>query len=170
VGQERSNPNNRHANSTGFEGRAMTAKADAISGAIVPIKLARSRTAEQRKRHARSRVSNGADILTDVDGRSLVARRFRDIASAITTDQGGADHLSEARLQLVRRFAAAAVIAEQMESDLANGKPIDVAQHALLCSSLVRIARQIGVNRIPKTIVPSLDEYLARHHTAEPVA
>ena len=33
------------------------------------------------KAQARSRVSNGRDVLPDVDGRSLVARRYRDIVS-----------------------------------------------------------------------------------------
>ena len=45
-----------------------------------------------RKASARSRVSNGADILPDVDGRSAVARRYRDIAAQIIADMGGASH------------------------------------------------------------------------------
>lgn len=116
--------------------------------------------AANTKDYARSRVSNGNDLLPDIDGRSVVARRYRDIMSAICTDQGGADRISEARLQLVRRFAAAAVIAEQMEADLANGKQIDVGQHALLVSTLVRVARRIGIDRRAKNISPSLQEYL----------
>ena len=55
-------------------------------------------------------------MLPDVDGRSGIARRFRDIASAILVDQGGEAQCSESRKQLVRRFAAAAVLAEQMEA------------------------------------------------------
>jgi len=70
----------------------------------------------QRKAQARSRVSNGHELLPNVDGRSLVARRYRDIMSAIASDQGGVDRLSEARLQLIRRFAAAACLAEQLEA------------------------------------------------------
>ena len=64
-----------------------------------------------RKSHARSRISNGVDLLPNVDGRSLVARRYRDISGAIIVDQGGIDQCSELRLQLIRRFAAAAVLA-----------------------------------------------------------
>ena len=64
-----------------------------------------------RKSHARSRISNGVDLLPNVDGRSLVARRYRDISGAIIVDQGGIDQCSESRLQLIRRFAAAAVLA-----------------------------------------------------------
>ena len=112
------------------------------------------------KAYGRSRLSNGNDLLPDVDGRSPIARRYRDISSAMLTDQGGADQCSEARQQLVRRFAAAAVLAEQMEAKLANGEQIDIGEHALLVSSMVRVARQIGVNRIAKDITPSLSEYL----------
>ena len=68
-------------------------------------------------------------------------RRYRDICAAIATDQGGAERLSETRLQLIRRFAAAACLAEAMEARLANGEQIDLAEHAQLASTLVRIAR-----------------------------
>jgi hypothetical protein len=125
-----------------------------------PPKPGRRPTTEVPKAPARSRVSNGKDLLPGVDGRSLVARRYRDISSAILTDQGGADRCSEARQQLVRRFAAAAVIAEQLEARLANGEDISITEHALLCSTLVRVARQIGVGRVAKDITPTLDQYL----------
>jgi hypothetical protein len=116
----------------------------------------------QRKAVARSRVTNGGDVLPGVDGRSLIARRYRDIASAIVADQGGAERLAEARMQLIRRFAAGAVLAEGLEADMANGKSIDVAQHSLLASTLVRLASRIGLNRHAREIVPSLAEYLTQ--------
>src|SRR5258708_26522825 len=93
---------------------------------------------ERRPSKQRSRLSNGTKLLPDLDGRSAMARRFKDITSAVLTDQGGADQCSESRLQLVRRFAAAAVLAEQMEARLANGEEINIAEHGLLCSTLVR--------------------------------
>jgi hypothetical protein len=111
------------------------------------------------KSYHKSRVSNGRDILPDVDGRSLIARRYRDIASAILIDQGGVEACSESRQQLVRRFAAAAVLAEMLEAQLARGEKVDISQHALLCSTLVRVARQIGVDRIAKNISPTLSDY-----------
>src|SRR6516164_3797124 len=87
-----------------------------------------SRRLVPRKASARSRVSNGAEILPDVDGRSAVARRYRDITAQIVADMGGASQCAEARLQLIRRFAAAAVLAEQMEA--ANGHSINITDHA----------------------------------------
>lgn len=130
------------------------------SAQVVGAKRDRRPRLVPRGAKARSRVSNGADLLPDIDGRSAIARRFRDIIAAVAVDQGGADRMSEARLQLVRRFAAAAVCAEQLESRLANGEQIDITQHSLLASTLVRIAQRIGIDRKLRHVVPSLREYL----------
>jgi hypothetical protein len=122
--------------------------------AAIPVSQG-DRPAAKRSNRSRqkSRISNGSDLLPECDGRSAIARRYKDISVAILSEQGG-DRCSEARIQLIRRFAAASVIAEQMEADLANGKQIDIAQHALLVSSCVRIARQIGISRVAKDITP----------------
>jgi hypothetical protein len=113
-----------------------------------------------RKSHGRDRVSNGRDVLPNTDGRLLIAKRYKTIASAIAVDSGGSDACSEAKLQLIRRFAAAAVLAEQMESRLANGEEINVERHALLVSSMVRITRQLGLGRVAKDVTLTLDQYL----------
>jgi hypothetical protein len=103
---------------------------------------------------ARRPPRNGTALLPDIDGRSAIARRFKDITSRILADQGGADQCSETRLQLVRRFAAAAVLAEQMESRLANGEQIDIQEHALLCSTLTRLAQRIGIELRARDVTP----------------
>lgn len=118
-----------------------------------------------RQKDARkSRVTNGSDLLPGIDGRSIVARRYRDIAGAILVDQGGIDQCSESRKQLIRRFAAAAVLAEQMEAKLARGEEIDISEHALLCSTLIRVGQRIGIDRVPKDVSPSLADYLASNY------
>lgn len=124
-------------------------------------KRANNRALRPRKPTARSRVSNGADyFLPGVDQRSALARRFRDIASAIVSDQGGIDRCSESRLQLIRRFAACAVQAEQMEANLASGAVIEVAAHAQLSSTLVRLASRLGIDRRTRAVVPALRDYI----------
>jgi hypothetical protein len=120
-----------------------------------------------RKAEARSRVTNGADILPGIDGRSTIARRYRDLCAALASDQGGADRMSECRQQLCRRFAAAACMAENLEARLANGETIDVAEFSMLSSTLVRLASRIGLARIAREIVPTLAQYLEQKH-AEP--
>ncbi len=122
---------------------------------------------ERRSSKQRSRMTNGTALLPDIDGRSALARRFKDITSGILADQGGADQCSESRLQLVRRFAAAAVLAEQLESRLANGEQIDIQDHALLCSTLARLASRIGIERRARDVT-TLADYLQQHQgTAE---
>ena len=87
-------------------------------------------------------------------------RRFRGIANAVLADQGGASECSESRRQLIRRFSAACVLAEELEGRLARGEEIDVERHALLCSTLTRLAQRIGIDRRAKNITPSLGDYL----------
>jgi hypothetical protein len=143
-----------------------------MAGWKMPVAKARrkpleSGSADTRKAHARSRVSNGRDILPNADGRSLISKRYREIASAVASQQSASD-LSEVRQQLIRRFAAASVLAEQLEARLANGERIDVSEHALLVSTCVRIAGRIGVaiHRRSKS-VPTLAEYLASQRESE---
>jgi hypothetical protein len=119
---------------------------------------------ERRSSKQRSRLTNGTALLPDIDGRSAIARRFKDIAHGILADQGGADQCSECRLQLVRRFAAAAVLAEQMESRLANGEQIDIQEHALLCSTLTRLAQRIGIERRARDVTPPDPLHYAREY------
>jgi hypothetical protein len=107
-------------------------------------------------------------MLPGVDGRSAQARRFKDITAQIVADQAGLSECSETRLQLIRRFAASAVLAEGLEAELANGKEIDVAKHALLCSTLTRLAQRIGIDRRSKLIGSTLSDYLASKVEAEP--
>jgi hypothetical protein len=128
-----------------------------------PNSFADPRPVERSRSKQRSRMTNGTALLPDVDGRSAIARRFKDITSAILADQGGAEQCSESRLQLVRRFAAAAVLAEQMESRLANGEQIDIQEHALVCSTLTRLAQRIGIERRARDVTPDPLEYARRY-------
>jgi hypothetical protein len=138
------------------EGYSMLAGMQSDSQVVAQRKV----TKGGRKSYARARVSNGRDILPDVDGRSVIARRYRDVVGAILADQGGEDRCSESRKQLIRRFAAAAVLAEQLEGRLANGEQIDITEHSMLSSTLVRLASRIGIDRVPRDVTPSLAEYL----------
>jgi hypothetical protein len=115
----------------------------------------------------RSRISNGHEILPGVDQRLAIARRYRDLVAQIAIDQGGADRCSETRMQLIRRFASGAVLAEELEARLARGEPVDIAEHAQLSSTLVRLAQRIGLDRRAKNITPSLSEYLTPPEAAE---
>ena len=85
--------------------------------------------------------------------------------SAVASDQGGAEHLSEARLQLIRRFSATSVLAEQLEALLARGEEINIREYSLLVSTMVRVAQRIGIDRVPRDVMASLAEYLKQGTT-----
>jgi hypothetical protein len=123
--------------------------------------LSGNRPPTNPKAYARSRLTNGKDLLRNVDGRSLIARRYRDICTAIAADQGGLERLSEARIQLIRRYAACCVLAEEMESRLVRGVQIDITEYVQLTSTIVRVALRIGLDRVPRDISsPSLADIL----------
>jgi len=121
-------------------------------------------TEAARKMHARTKVTNGTQILPGiVDTRSVLGRRYRDVLHAVVSDAGGFDHCSEIKLQLARRFTAASLLAERLETDFVNGEAKEdlVTEFSSLCSALVRLATRIGIERVAKEVLPSsLASYL----------
>lgn len=126
--------------------------------------------ANPTKPQAASRVTNGREMLANVDGRTIIARRYRDLCRAIFADQGGQDRLSETRQQLIRRFAALAVQAEEMEARLVRGETVDLADQCLIGSTLTRLASRIGVDRRARNITPALADYLEDKAAAKEAA
>ena len=115
-----------------------------------------------RKHKARTKVTNGAVILHGIaDGRTHAARRYTDLVALVCADQGGPDRMSQAKLQLARRFAALAVQLEALESRLANGEQINVPEYTALTSSLVRVVSRLGLGREMKDVM-TLGEVLRR--------
>jgi hypothetical protein len=111
-------------------------------------------------RYSRSKASNHTDLLGNLDGRSAGARRFRDLVRAFIVDLGGADQCSAVMIGLVRRLAAATVMAEALELKAVSGEPVDVGEYCNLASTTVRISQRLGLKRTPKNVTPTLSEYL----------
>ena len=65
------------------------------------------------------------------------------------------------KLGLLRRLAAASVLAEAMEAKAVSGAAIDVNEFCTLASTTVRLAQRVGINRVPRNVTPSLNEYVA---------
>ena len=100
-----------------------------------------SNVRDQRKPEARSRVTNGTDVLPGwtVARKSLGA--ISDVCQALIPMRL-VSIAAEAKLHLIRRFAAAAVMAENMEAKLARGEEINIQEHATLSSTLVRLGQR----------------------------
>ncbi len=121
-----------------------------------------------RKPEARSRVSNGSSLFLieptgrPLDGRTMVARRFRDVLDNILSDLGGRDQISEGEYQLARRAAGLSVQAEVAESTLAAGQfdKVNIDDYVKLTNGLNRTFASLGLRRRQRNITPSLVEYL----------
>jgi hypothetical protein len=109
----------------------------------------------------RSAVTNASRLIQGVDGRSALARRFRDVHNEILADLGGADFVSEGERQLARRAAALAVYCETLEAKLANGEPVDSEDWVRVVNALNRTFASIGLRRrARRTDEPRLHDVL----------
>jgi hypothetical protein len=117
-----------------------------------------SATITEIKLTHRSRVSNGsATFLDGVDGRSVLARRYRDILAQLTSDLGGDP--SEAQSLICRRAATLAVWCETAEVDLAKGATLDIGEFTTATNALRRLLADIGLERRQRNITPDPLEY-----------
>jgi hypothetical protein len=117
-------------------------------------------TIDAAKRKGRSRVSNGSAVFLDeVDGRSVVARRYRDVLADLVAHLGG--NPTAAEMLIARRIATLAVLCEQAEADMASGKDVDVGAYATLANSLRRLVADVGLQPKMRDVTPTLSQYLA---------
>ena len=105
-----------------------------------------------------TRKGTGAIVLAGVDGRSMMARRFREITAGIETDLGG--DLTEAQKHLVARAATLACWAEERESELAQGTDFDALQYSTVSNALRRLLSDLGLERKARDVTPSLHDYI----------
>jgi hypothetical protein len=75
----------------------VAADTSTLASRMANVRRARKPAQRGDRQYGRSSVTNGANLLRDVDGRSPLYRRYRDIANAILADQAGVDQCSEAR-------------------------------------------------------------------------
>jgi hypothetical protein len=132
------------------------------NNAIRQIKLPKST--------ARSRVTNGRELLPTIDGRSLRVRRYRDLLALHLGDLGGADMVSNSELAILRRAACLMVELERIEVLLASDDPRLSREHTLdvyqrTSNTLRRLLESLGLRRRARDITPSLSEIIgeARH-------
>jgi hypothetical protein len=114
------------------------------------LNLADTHASAERSRTLRSRVTNGKDLLANVDGRTAAARRYRDLCLSLADDLGGASSLTTAQSALVRQAAAMIVQSEKLQSDVLRGEIVDVEQLTRLANAATRILTRLGLK---KTIV-----------------
>ena len=120
-----------------------------------------SRITAERSPTVRSRVTNGKQLLANVDGRTADARRYRDLCLSLANDLGGAAGLTEAQRALGAVQAAMIVQSEKLQGAVLRGELVDVEQLTRLANAATRILSRLGIQRQRRNSTPSLHEYLA---------
>jgi hypothetical protein len=111
----------------------------------------------------RSRTTNGGQLLDCIDGRSAIARRFRDIKRGLECEF---ECNTEAERALIRQAAVLSVLSEQLQAKMVLGELVDARTITNLAVQLRRILadlRQRTGQRDPSP--PSLHEQLAAYGT-----
>ncbi|MGA2493336.1 MAG: hypothetical protein ABSF67_10340 [Roseiarcus sp.] len=133
---------------------------------ILRFAMFESQAAAERSPTTRSRITNGKDLLANVDGRTADARRYRDLAASLADDLGGAAGLTEAQRALVRQAAAMIVQSERLQSAVLRGELVDVEQLTRLANAATRILSRLGMKRERPDATPTIAEIAARHRPA----
>ena len=100
--------------------------------------------------------------LPRVDGRTIAARRFRDLCAAFEAEVGGV--LSESDKAMVAQAAALSLRAEELQADLIRGRDIDNDLLVKLSGTVKRILSVIGAKAKDKPAGDALAEHLATHY------
>jgi hypothetical protein len=99
--------------------------------------------------------------LADLDGRTLAARTTKRLIGELESDLGGGDRLTAGERVLAHRAAAATAMAEDLEARWLTGQPVDIGMYATLVNAAARLLRTLGLQRRPRDVTPSLQDYVA---------
>ena len=108
-----------------------------------------------KKPTARSRISNGSELLVGADGRTKWARRLKDLIDDYSSDCGDTGDLTHARRALIRRAATLTVELEMKESDFANAGKADASDlktYQTASNSLRRLLESAGLAKATNTV------------------
>jgi hypothetical protein len=104
---------------------------------------------------------------SDLDGRTNAAKIFDRTVIEITNDLGGPDNITTIQRGLIEAYAGTAVRANEMNVRMLLGQEVSLADHALIVSSLVRVASRLGVERRARDITPPTLNEIARDLAAD---
>jgi hypothetical protein len=125
---------------------------------------AESAALPRRSPTVRSKLTNDPLRLTNVDGRTRLGRRFRDLVHAYAAEAGG--RLTPALSLLIRQAALAALQLEQMQQSSVAGGVVDELSIRQQSNLLGRLRRELGRHRVKANSAPDLPSRLDKIETA----
>lgn len=98
--------------------------------------------------------------LADLDGRTRAAQHALELRASILSDLGGQEHTSIAQRELAQRAAILGAALEDIETRWLKGNPIELKEYATLINAQRRVLSDLGLERGPRDVTPSLAQYL----------
>ena len=99
--------------------------------------------------------------MKSLDGRTLAARRAKQLLRAIESDLGGEAYLSEGEKQLAQRAAVLGAFIESCEAAWLGGAQVELAEYLAAINSQRRVLATIGLQRRPREAALDLRTHLA---------
>lgn len=106
-----------------------------------------------KKPTARSRVTNGSKLGTDMDGRTVWARRLRDLIDLYSADVGDPETIANSTRSLIRRAAVLTVELERAEKGFAEkgeADPTALSAYQTTSNSLRRLLESLNIKATVK--------------------
>jgi hypothetical protein len=131
----------------------------------MPNSSADRRRVARHKDPQKSRVANGSALLPGLDGRSLWARRAKEVLAAHISDLGGASNVSETEHALLRRAVTLIVELERREVGFAQAGAVDdeaLAIYQTTVNTLRRTLEALGLQRRPRDVTHGQAEQIDR--------
>ena len=134
---------------------------------IRDLKVKRKGGIKGDPRYGRSRLTNGTELLPNVDSRSTWGRLMRDVIGAMNAHLGGEENVSEPQRMLIRRTAAFEAELVHLEVGFAQARAAGEAPSAnsldlysRMASGQRRILEACGLHRVARDVTPDLKQYL----------
>ncbi len=110
--------------------------------------------------HHRSRITNRSSLLAGVDGRSALARRYRDLVAAFTAEMGGP--LGEAEVLQVRAAASMMLHVEELTARIIRGERVDSEEMTRAGNGATRALAALRRRKPAKPRSASVADYLSQ--------
>jgi hypothetical protein len=104
--------------------------------------------------------------LDDLDGRTMAAKRARDLVDGLVEDAGGADEVTVGQQQLIQRAACLGAYAEDIETRWLAGAEIDAREFAAIVNTQRRVLVAVGLQRRARDVTPDLRSYVREKYGA----
>ena len=106
--------------------------------------------------------------LQDLDARTRACKHALDLRDGILSNLGGQDRTSVAQRELAQRSAILGSMLEDVEARWLRGEPAELTDYCTLVNAQRRCLSDLGLQPQPRTVVPSVDQYLQHVHREAP--